>query len=65
MVNEGDNHVAEKQKSLTSVTVRHIRKLMRGYVEMFRQNLTVAACLVKHIDEVRVFKDVFNLARGQ
>ncbi len=52
MVNEGDKHVAEKQKSLTSVTVRHIRKLVRGYVEMLGKNLTVAACLVEHIDEV-------------
>ena len=43
----------------------HIGKLVRADVELLRQYLPVPGCLIEHIDEVAVLKDVLNLAGGQ
>ena len=56
---------AIEQQALALTGVGHIAKLVRGNSQLLRQNLTVSACLVKHIHEVRVFKDVLYLAAAQ
>ena len=56
---------AIEQQALTLTGVGHIAKLVRGNPQLLRQNLTVSACLVKHIHEVGVFKDVLYLAAAQ
>lgn len=38
---------------------------MRGNAQLLGENLTVSACLVEHIHEVGVFKDVLHLAAAQ
>ena len=38
---------------------------MRGDIELFGEDLPVAAGLVEHINVVAVFKDVFDLAGGK
>ena len=43
----------------------HIAKLVRGNAQLLGENLTVSACLVEHIHEVRVFKDVLHLTAGK
>ena len=41
--------------------MRHIRKLVRGYVQLLRENLSVPRRLIQHIDIVGVFEDVLYL----
>ena len=65
MVHKGDNHVPEKQKPLASVRVGHITELVRGNIELLRQDLPIAACLIEHIHKIRVLENVFNLARRE
>lgn len=65
MVHEGDNHIPIKQKPLTGVAVRHIRKLVRRDIELFGKDLPVAARLIEQVEEIAVFKDIFDLAGGQ
>ena len=38
---------------------------MRGDIELFGENLSVAAGLIEHEDEIAVFKDVLHLAGGE
>ena len=40
----------------------YIAKLVCGNAQLLGKDLTVSTCLVEHIHEVRVFKDVLNLA---
>ena len=42
-----------------------IRELVGRDVELLGQDLAVSACLVQHVDEVAVFKDVFDFPGGQ
>lgn len=65
MVHEGENDIAVEQKPFTLAGVRHIGQLMRGDVQLPRQNLPVTGSLVQHIYEVRVLEDVLYLAAGQ
>ena len=37
---------------------------MRGDIELFGENLPVAAGLIEHEDEIAVLKDVLHLAGG-
>lgn len=37
-----------------------IRKLMRADIQLFCKNLPVTYCLVQHIDEIRILKDIFD-----
>ena len=38
---------------------------MRGDIELFGENLPVAAGLIEHEDEIAVLKDVLHLAGGE
>jgi len=42
-----------------------IRELMRRDIQMLCENLTVAGCLVEHIDIIGVFKDIFHFTGGE
>ena len=57
--------VTVEQKPFTLAGVRHIGQLMRGDVQLLRQNLPVTGSLIQHVHEVRVFEDVLYLAAGQ
>ena len=65
VIHERQDCRAIKQQALALTGVGHIAKLVRGNPQLLRQNLTVSACLVKHIHEVRVFKDILYLAAAQ
>ena len=65
MVNEGQDGGAIEQQALALTGVGHIAKLVRGNAQLLGENLTVSACLVEHIHEVRVFKDVLHLTAGK
>lgn len=65
MIDKWDDNVPEKQKALTGAGMCHIRELVRGDSQLFRQNLPVSLRLVQHINEVAVFKDIFNLTGSQ
>ena len=65
MVHERQNCGAIEQQALALTGVGHIAKLVRGNAQLLGENLTVSACLVEHIHEVGVFKDVLYLAAAQ
>ena len=65
VVNEGQDGGAIEQQALALTGVGHIAKLVRGNAQLLGENLTVSACLVEHIHEVGVFKDVLHLAAAQ
>ena len=65
MVNEGQDRGAIEQQALALTGVGHIAKLVRGNAQLLGEDLTVSACLVEHIHEVGVFKDVLHLAAAQ
>ena len=49
------------KEATSSKDERHfakVGKLMRRYVQVLRQNLPVAACLIEHVDEVGILKDI-------
>jgi len=56
---------AIEQQALALTGVGHIAKLVRGNAKLLGENLSVSACLVEHIHEVRVFKDVLHLTAAQ
>ena len=64
MIHEGENDIAVEQESFALAGVRHIGQLMRGDVQLLRQNLPVTGGLIQHIYEVRVLEDVLYLAAG-
>ena len=65
MIHERQDRGAIEQKPLALTGVGHIAKLVRGNAQLLGENLTVSACLVEHIHEVGVFKDVLHLAAAQ
>ena len=65
VIHERQDCRAIKQQALALTGVGHIAKLVCGNAQLLRQNLTVSACLVEHIHEVGVFKDVLYLAAAQ
>ena len=65
MIYKRQDRGAIEQQALALTGVGHIAKLVRGNPQLLRQNLAVSACLVKHIHEVRVFRDVLYLAAAQ
>ena len=65
MVNEGQDGGAIEQQALALTGVGHIAKLVRGNAQLLGENLAVSTCLVEHIHEVGVFKDVLYLAAAQ
>ena len=65
MVNEGQDGGAIEQQALALTGVGHIAKLVRGNAQLLGENLAVSACLVEHIHEVGVFKDVLHLTTGK
>ncbi|OKZ68133.1 MAG: hypothetical protein BHV88_13600 [Clostridiales bacterium 41_12_two_minus] len=65
MVHKGDDHISKEQKPLAGTRMGHIGKLVRGNAQLLGKYLTVSACLVEHIHEVGVFKDVLHLAAAQ
>ena len=56
---------AIEQQALALTGVGHIAQLVRGDAQLLGKDLAVSACLVEHIHEVRVFKDVLYLAAAQ
>ena len=60
-----DDCGAIEQQTLALTGVGHIAKLVRGNAQLLGKDLTVSACLVEHIHEVRVFKDVLHLTAGK
>ena len=60
MVGERDDGFAIKKQSFARVTVGNVGKLMGRYAQLLCQNLPVALGLVKHIDEVTVFKVILS-----
>jgi len=65
VVHERQNCGAIEQQALALTGVGHIAKLVRGNAQLLGKYLTVSACLVEHIHEVGVFKDVLYLAAAQ
>ena len=65
VIHERQDCRAIEQQALALTGVGHIAKLVRGNPQLLRQNLTVSACLVEHIHEVGIFKDIFHLAAGK
>ena len=65
MVYKRQDRGAIEQQALSLTGVGHIAKLVRGNAQLLGENLTVSACLVEHIHEVGVFKDVLHLAAAQ
>ena len=65
MVHKGQDGGAVEQQPLALAGVGHIGQLVRGNAQLPGQNLPVTACLVEHIHEVGVFKDVLHLAAAQ
>lgn len=65
MVHERQDRGAIEQQALALTGVGHIAKLVRGNAQLLGKYLTVSACLVEHIHEVGVFKDVLYLAAAQ
>ena len=63
MVDKRDNHIPVKQKPLTGIGISDIRKLVRGNIQLFRQNLPVSCGLVEHVDKITVLKNILNLPR--
>ena len=60
-----DNRVAVEQQSLALVAIRHIRQLERRNIQLLGKDLSVAGCLVKHINEIAVLKDVLDFPAGE
>ena len=48
MVNEGQNHVAEKQQPFAFAGVGHIRKLVRRNIELLCENLSITVRLIEY-----------------
>ena len=65
MVHEGQDHIAEKDKPLSGAGIADVCRLLVGNVQAFAEYLAVAAGLIEKIDEIAVFKDVFDLRGGQ
>ena len=65
VVNEGQDRGAIEQQALALTGVGHIAKLVRGNAQLLGKDLSVSACLVEHIHEVGVFKDVLHLTAGK
>lgn len=64
-VHERQDRTAIKKQPFAFATVRDIRELMRGDIELLGENLPVAAGLIEHEDEIAVLKDVLHLAGGE
>ena len=60
VVHKRDDGIAVKNQSFSGVAVGHIAQLMGGDVQLFRQNLTVPACLIQHINEIGVLENVLD-----
>ena len=65
VVYEGDCDVPEKQKALTGIGVGHIGKLVRADTELFCDDLSVALCLCKQYEKIRVLENILNLGTCQ
>ena len=65
MIDERNNHIAEKQKTLAGAAVGYIGKLRWANPKLFCQNLPVALGLVQHVDEIRVFKNILDFTGSQ
>ena len=49
MIDERQNHIAEKQQPFTLAGVGYIGKLMGRNIKLFRKNLPVAVGLIQHM----------------
>ena len=52
------DNISIKNKSFTLSRMRNIRKLMWTYVKLLCKDCPVPYGLIKHQDEVRIFKDI-------
>ena len=60
-VHKRQNDGTIKKQPFAFTAMGDIGELMGRNIQMLCENLTVARCLVEHIDIVRVLKDVFDL----
>ena len=60
LILERDNRIAVEQQPLALVAVRNIGKLERRDIQLLGKDLPIAGCLVKHINEIAVLKDVLD-----
>ena len=65
VIRKGQDDIVEEQQPVARLGIGHIGKLFRRNVQPLRQYLPVACRLVKHIDEVAVLQNVFNLRGGK
>ena len=65
LILERDNRIAVEQQPLALVAVRHIRQLERRDIQLLCKDLPVAGCLVQHINEIAVLKDVLDFPAGE
>ena len=65
VIHERQDRGAIEQQTLALTGVGHIAQLVRGDAQLLGKDLAVSACLVEHIHEVRVFKDVLHLTAGK
>ena len=61
-VNKRDGGVPEEQQPFAGIGMGHIGKLVWADIQLIRQNLTVTGCLIQHINEVAVLKNVRHFA---
>lgn len=65
MIHERKDDIPVEQQAFALTGMGHIRELVRGNVQLLRQDLAVTGSLIQHIHEIRVLKDVLHLAAGQ
>lgn len=63
MVCKRQKHFIIADKSLARTAVCYKLHLLLRNMELFSENVSVSGCLIQHIYEVRVIKDVLNLLR--
>ena len=58
VIDERNNHIAEKQKALAGAGMGHVGKLVGRDVELLCEDLPVSVGLIEHIHKVRVLKNI-------
>ena len=64
-VYKGNDGIPVEQQAFPLAGMGHIGQLAGRDAQMLGKDLTVSRRLVEHVDEIGVFKDVFNLPGGQ